>query len=1373
MKQFFTLMLSLLMVAVIANPVDKKTAEQVAVNYYTHYAPATITDYSVNSQFESQLDGVTTYYTFSFNAGGFVMVAADDASIPVLGYSHEGNFDGELNPSAKAWFDGYSNEISSIASSRMSNAETRVKWDNILNNNMEREIMDVTPLITTTWDQGCYYNALCPVEPGAGYGSCGRAWTGCVATTMAVIMKYHQWPVNGIGYHTYTHPTYGEQTADFSSVTYDYAAMPNKVTSANAAVATLMYHCGVSVNMNYAADGSGAFSEDVPFAMINYFNYAPSTEMKAKDNYPVMADWYALLRTELDASRPLYYAGSSSASGGHAWICDGYRLSDDKFHFDWGWSGSANGYFAIGGLNPAGNNFNDNNRVIVGVVPGDNATSWIVQNTHFAEPSRGISFMHAVSPTVAWAIAYDGSGAGAYINEVVKTADGGAHWTPGQVLGGNDYGLGNICGVSENVAYVSLYNKATQNNTCGIYKTSDGGTTWVQLPGALQGSGSFANNVYFWNEQEGMCHGDVKDGYFEIYTTSNGGTTWTRVPQTSITGTVLSGEGGWTSCITTAGDNSVMFGTNKGNVYISDDRGLTWRVTSTGIMPASNGGINAIAFKDEMNGIAAQTQVPLQYRSTSDGGATWVPFTPTGAIFTNDIMYVPGTENTYVSTGAAAGQTGISYSHDGGSTWTIFPTTSDFQFLAGDFYDNTCGYVGSFNQDQYYGGMFRMLGELAPGVLGAQIEVTPVAITATVTEDEVVTLPLTISNTGDAELTWNLVVDPATATWLSADVTSGTVAMGESTDLIITLDATALTGGPFNANLLINNNSTSNPVVTVPVQLNIYSGDLEAPKNLVAAVMNQNDVKLTWEAPGGGTGSIEELIYDNGVATGAYSYNGATMAIHMSPQGPCKVLRLKYYTTWGSGSKAFNAEVYGWNESTSMPSTTQLYTTPAEVVEDNWMEVDISAANLMVNGDFVVGFGSINDSSYLGFDAALNNGRIWDLDGGAWASWTEAYLIRAIVEYTDGSMHELSAVPAPSVSMPAITNLVAKSSHSSLNTMEPIAAKNHASRALTGYNVYRDGSKINSAVVSGLTYTDMDLTEGTYAYYVTAVYDEGESGPSNTKEVTIVDGGATTSIILDFEDLEDFSLTFGDWTAIDVDGSPTYGFDGITFPHSGEPMSFIAFNPLATTPPVGAMTPHGGERFGASFASGTPPNNDYMISPKTMLGQNAELTLWVKSYTAQYGLEKYNIRVSTTNTNPSSFTTIAGPIEAPATEWTFVTYDLSAYEGQEVYVAIQCVSNDAFVFMIDDVAISFTSSVKNPEVASFNVYPNPTNGELNITGNERIERVRMVNLAGQVILESVVGNNSFRFDTGNVPAGLYLLNIVTEKGTVTRKISVK
>ena len=1377
MRRIFTLVLSLLAVAVIANPVDKKTAEQVAVNYYAHYAPASITDYSVNGILENATDGMTTIYTFTFKSGGFVLVAADDASIPVLGYSHSGVIDAEVyNPAAQAWIENYGREIAALSASRTDNSATRPLWDNILNKNMEREIMDVNPLVTTTWDQGCYYNAQCPVEAGAGFGSCGRAWTGCVATTMSVLMKYHSWPASGVGSHSYMHPTYGMQSANFGAATYNYAAMPNNVTTANAAVATLMYHAGVSVNMQYGASGSGAYSEDVPFALVNYFKFASTTELKAKTDYPVMADWYTLLRTELDAARPVYYAGSSTASGGHAWICDGYRLSDNKFHFNWGWSGSYNGYFAIGSLNPGGNNFNDDNRAIVGIQPGDNPVSWIIQNSGFVSPSRGIQYVHAVSENVAWASAYDGAGTGSTINEFTKTTDGGNTWTTGQVLGGTTYGIGNICGLNENIAYVALYNGVgNQNNTCGIYKTTNGGTTWTQLPGALQGSASFANNVYFWNEQEGMCHGDVKDNYFEIYTTSNGGTTWQRVPASNITnGTPLSGEGGWTSCIEVTG-NTVMFGTNKGRLFISDDKGLTWRVSNANITPASNGGINVIAFKDPMNGIVAQTTAPVQVRRTSNGGQTWENLTPTGAFFTNDINFVPGTENTYVSTGAATGATGISYSHDGGSTWTIFGGTGSKQFLAGDFFSSTVGYAGGFNENQYNSGMYRMIGDLATTVAGPQIAVNPTSITATVQSGETTTNPLTISNNGDEDLTWSIVVDPGTATWLSVDETAGTTAAAGSTELTVTMDATGLSAMTYNATLVITNNSAT-ATVNVPVSLTVESSvTLDPPTNLQAQVSG-TDVTLTWEAPGGGTGITEELIYDNEVPTGGYSYNGYTMSTHMTPQGACQVLSLKYFTTIGGVLEPtiFNAEVYGWNG--TQPSTTLLHSVEnVNAVDGSWVEVDISAANLMVTGDFVVGFGSVVDSTYLGYDAGLNNGRSWDYDNaGTWASWNEAYLIRAVVQYTDGKIRELSATPATfNPALKGALELSARTHGSTINNQLPIPARNHASRELLGYNVYRNGSKINDATVTGLTYTDMGLSAGTYEYHVRALYSEGESGNSNVAVVEI-QGGSTSSIILDFEDLEDFGLTFGEWTGLDVDGGNTYGFEGITFPHSGEPMSYIVFNPALTTPAVDGMTPHGGERLGACFASVPPAvNNDYMISPKVMLGEDPVLALYVKSYTAQYGLETYNIRVSTTDMNPASFTTIAGPINAPADDWTFVSYDLGAYEGQEVYVAIQCVSNDRFIFMIDDVEITFLSKLDKPEAGQFNIFPNPASGVLNIVGDTRIESVKMVNIAGQTVYESVVKTNEFRMETSGIPSGLYLLNITTEKGMLTRKVSIR
>lgn len=1398
MKKIITLVLSLITVVVMANPVDRNVAQQVAVNQYALNAPSGINDFSVASMFETTYNGIVTFYTFTFKSGGFVLVAADDASLPVLGYSYEGTVDQDTyNPAAKAWFENYSKAIAEISSSRMSNAETRAMWDQILNKQVERSILDVSPLVTTNWDQGCYYNAQCPVEPGAGAGSCGRAWTGCVATTMSVLMKYHQWPTSGIGYHTYTHPDYGVQTADFAAATYNYAAMPNSVNTANAAVATLMYHAGVSVNMQYGPDGSGAFSEDVPFALCNFFNYAPSTHLEAKADYPVITDWYALLRAELDAARPIYYAGSSTASGGHAWICDGYRLSDNKFHMNWGWSASYNGYFAIGALNPGGMNFNDDNRVIVGIEPGDNATSWIIQNTHFTAASRGISYMHAVSEDVAWATAYDGSGGGATINEFAKTVDGGETWTTGQILGGTTYGIGNISALDGTTAYAAIYNGVgNQNTTCGIYKTTNGGTTWSQLPGALQGSASFANNVHFWNTQEGMCHGDVRDGYFEIYTTINGGMTWQRVPQANITGgTPASGEGGWTSVIETAGENTVMFGTNKGKVYISDDRGFHWRVTNANITPGTNGGINMIAFTDPMNGIVAQTVAPISYRKTSDGGTTWETINPVGPVFTNSLSAIPGSDGIYVSTGAATGATGVSYSTDGGLNWTLFAGTGSKQFLASDFFNNSVGYAGGFNEDANNGGMFRMLGSLgvAPG---PQISTDPQEVTATVAPGATTTVPFFIINNGDATLEWTITLD-GTPSWLSISATSGSTNAGEMSEMTVTLDASSLTSGVYNSALIIANNSVNNTNLVVPVVFTVQS-ELAPPTNLQATA-TANNVHLTWTAPGGGSG---DYFFDD-----FESYDNFTL--DFSPWTNVDVDGANTYVIdgyiWPNGGDPqsfiiFNSlstdPAMAENVAFSGEKTASCFNSVPPPFNDDWM---ISPKRLINSGDVVsfmamsytdqyglerfkvavstttptpAAFTVISPGSYVTAPAVEYGEFTYDLS--AYAGQEIYVAINCVSQDAFFLLVDDFFIGAPGkkpvgIHNPSITSTVGRAA-TSVNNPMPNTIRG-GEREVLGYNVYRNGDQINTSMVTTTSYDDNGLNAGTYEYHVRAVYTEGESGNSNAAVVTIAGGN---NLILDFEPYEDFTLDINPWTNLDVDGSETYTIDGVTFPHNGEPMSFIVFNPLTTTPATSGMTAHGGARLGACFASVNPPNNDYLISPKILLGDDASISMYVKSYTDQYGLEEYRIAVSTTDMNPSSFTDITSTIQAPADDWAFVTYDLSAYSGQEAYVAIHCVSNDRFIFMVDDVNITFSTGTNNLSVEdNFRIYPNPATDVLNIRGEVEIISMSLVNTTGKVVLQSNVNGNEFSANISDIPSGIYMLRLTTKQGVVSSKISIK
>jgi hypothetical protein len=226
-------------------------------------------------------------------------------------------------------------------------------------------------------------------------------------------------------------------------------------------------------------------------------------------------------------------------------------------------------------------------------------------------------------------------------------------------------------------------------------------------------------------------------------------------------------------------------------------------------------------------------------------------------------------------------------------------------------------------------------------------------------------------------------------------------------------------------------------------------------------------------------------------------------------------------------------------------------------------------------------------------------------------------------------------------------------------------------------------------------------------------------------------------------------------------------------------MAFIAFNPATTEPPMTddvEIQPHGGVRFGACMNTVPPPfNDDWMISPQTTLGMSSTLTMWVKSYTDQYGLEKYNVLVSTTDMDPGSFTSISGstPLLAPM-EWTKVEFDLSEYDGQTVYVGIQCVSEDAFVFMLDDVSIDFIVGTPEQEQdVEFAIYPNPVTDQMNIASGVEIIQVEIFNQLGQVVYRKLIEDYNYNLNTTGFNAGVYFVRITSETGVGTRKVMVQ
>ena len=380
------------------------------------------------------------YYVYeNANGEGWVMVAANDVAHPILAYSYTGTFRTDNQPAnLKVWLRGYDRQITRAAQDEnyVANEQVQNEWKTLRKGaNPVKAAVVVSPLIKTGWDQDSPYWNSCPQKSGS------RCYTGCVATAMAQVMNYHQWPKNGTGSHTIKGTSY---SANFGSTTYDWENMLNSYSGSSTsaqqtAVATLMYHCGVAVDMSYgtaAEGGSGAYTIDyngywsshgtmcAETALTQFFGYKSSTiKGYYRDGSPedgmkswTKSEWIAMLKEELDAQRPIMYAGAGcddpndeETCYGHSFVCDGYD-SSDKFHFNWGWSNSCDGYYDVDALEPSepgsggGNGeYNLEQDVIIGIVPdkkdlpmititwsvdGDETTSEIMQEDPLVLPDN-------------------------------------------------------------------------------------------------------------------------------------------------------------------------------------------------------------------------------------------------------------------------------------------------------------------------------------------------------------------------------------------------------------------------------------------------------------------------------------------------------------------------------------------------------------------------------------------------------------------------------------------------------------------------------------------------------------------------------------------------------------------------------------------------------------------------------------------------------------------------------------------------------------------------------------------------------------------------------------------------------------------------
>ena len=342
-KIFACIVLSFL----LSSPISEVNARKVASNLFTERGGGG--EISIRS-FELISEGSDNiFYIFNLAPQGFILVAADDRAMPVLGYSFDNNFlySDEMPTNVKYLLDLFNQEIrtaiseNSMPLEKISNAWNKYLADNIESSNLR----NMAPLLASRFDQGATWNTLCPSDMA---GPNGYALVGCVAVSMGQVMHYWEYPQHGTGDHGYNSP-YGYLYADFENAFYDYDNMETNIGTP--ASQLLLLHAGIAVNMNYGADGSGAWvmgpqSPSTYHAMVNYFNFESSLTGIYPDNFSENVYRQKLI-DDLDLHRPIIYRGCSN-DGCHAWNIDGYE--GDQFHCNWGWGGYNNGYFPLNTL---------------------------------------------------------------------------------------------------------------------------------------------------------------------------------------------------------------------------------------------------------------------------------------------------------------------------------------------------------------------------------------------------------------------------------------------------------------------------------------------------------------------------------------------------------------------------------------------------------------------------------------------------------------------------------------------------------------------------------------------------------------------------------------------------------------------------------------------------------------------------------------------------------------------------------------------------------------------------------------------------------------------------------------------------------------
>ena len=383
MKKIFLTIAAMLLIGInaFADKVSSATAQSVAKKFMGASSVTLVWDGN-EAQAKAGTDPV--FYVFNVSGGGWVIVSAEDCTTPILGYSDTGSFRSDNMPvNIAGWMGSIREDIKKAREDKLSaTVEVRQRWDNPIRI-ATRAGESKKTLTTASWDQLTPYNGYLSKYVKNGSSGVSSLYTGCVATAMAEVLRYHQWPEKGTG----TLDSYTTRTKKYSVTgydlghTYDWNNMPltysnSSSTTQKNAVAQLMLDCGVMVEMDYGTasiGGSGAYPEDIVPALVEHMGYSKQATLRYRSNYTARK-WLEMIRYEIDNNGPVLYGGSGN-DGGHQFVCDGYDADNAMLHINWGWSGDDNGYYSLTLSIPGSYTFDEGQSAIFGLVPDKTGTS--------------------------------------------------------------------------------------------------------------------------------------------------------------------------------------------------------------------------------------------------------------------------------------------------------------------------------------------------------------------------------------------------------------------------------------------------------------------------------------------------------------------------------------------------------------------------------------------------------------------------------------------------------------------------------------------------------------------------------------------------------------------------------------------------------------------------------------------------------------------------------------------------------------------------------------------------------------------------------------------------------------------------------------